>query len=80
MNSPIPFRLRQPHSKYVDEGAAEYIEHLESELELARAVVEAARVDGIISFGFTGECSEDDIERLRESIAKYDNHMKGEVK
>lgn len=31
--SPIPFRLRQPHSDYVDEAAAEYIERLEAELK-----------------------------------------------
>jgi hypothetical protein len=38
-NSPLPYRLRQPHSHYVDEAAAEHIEQLEAQLTDARRLL-----------------------------------------
>lgn len=43
MTSPLPYRLRQPHSHYVDEAAAEHIEHLESLLNVQSLAEVAAK-------------------------------------
>lgn len=44
MNSPLPARLRKPHSHYVDEAAAEYIGELEDRIERMTAVLGKVRM------------------------------------
>ena len=46
-NSPLPYRLRQQHSHYVDEAAAEHIEQLEAKLAKARHLLDMAMCDVI---------------------------------
>lgn len=43
-DSPLPERLRKPHSHYVDEAAAEYIEELEARIERMNAVIGRVRM------------------------------------
>lgn len=40
LNSPLPARLRRPHSPFCDLSAAEYIETLESEIARLNAIID----------------------------------------
>ncbi len=44
MTSPLPARLRKPHSEHVDEAASEYIEELENRIEAMNAMLGKVRM------------------------------------